>query len=776
MTFLSPLASASSLKPTLKATLAASLAIVFGTLSALPASAEPDLDELSGTVVATAGGKEIHLPLLKADYRVEVEGDVAHVELTQTFLNPTKLPLNATYLFPLNQKAAVHAMRMDLDGETIVARMKKKEDAKATFEKAKREGKAAALLTQHRPNMFTQDIAHLMPGRPVKVTLEYAQTVPKIDGAYELVMPMVVGPRYEGLGAQPALKHSQNIADKSVPEDDSPVYGATEYASDEPVSAKPAAFNHSETVSGWQIDKLPAYPEVIGQNAPKEIDARRVSLELALKAPMPVSRLSSDTHALEVSSQGEMRTVRFKSGRAIDNRDFVLRYELAAQSNVAAGVSSRYEADGGGYFSLLIEPPKLPAEDMIGQRELVFVLDTSGSMSGQPIEASKTFMTAAIRSLRPDDYFRILRFSNNTSQFAGNAVLATERNKRQALKFVAGLSTGGGTEINQAVNTAFDQAQPENTTRIVVFLTDGYIGDEATVISSVASRIGKARIYAFGVGNSVNRFLLDAMATEGRGYARYVALGEDAGEAAGSLAANLKTPLLTDITIDWNGLKVEGQSPARIPDLFEGGSVRVMGRYAAGGNHTIFINGLVNGHAARLPLEIDLKSSVDGSAVSSRALPLIWAREQIFDKERAYTIGGNTDTQLKHEIVDLGLTYSLQTRFTSFVAVSEKVVNGAPATASHRNVPLPQVAGVSTNAYPSLNLSGSSAPEPEGILGVMLVLLAVAARFRLKLANSFRKLRERVRGFRSRDEEAASGEPDLALPRTLRRDGWWLET
>jgi Ca-activated chloride channel family protein len=768
MTFLSKYVPVSSL--------AASLAAVFSTLSVLPAAAEPYLDDLSGTVVATSGGKEIHLPLLKADYRVEVDGDVAHVELTQTFLNPTKLPLNATYLFPLNQKAAIHAMRMDLDGETIVARIKKKEEAKATFEKAKREGKAAALLTQHRPNMFTQDIAHLMPGRPVKVTLEYAQTVPKIDGAYELVMPMVVGPRYEGLGAQVPVQALQGKDGKSAPEDDGPGYGDPQIAGDGSVFAKQASFKHSETVSGWQIDKLPAYPKVIGQNAPKEIDPRRVSLELALKAPMPVSRLSSDTHALEVSSQGDMQTVRFKSGRAIDNRDFVLRYELAAQSDVAAGASSRYEADGGGYFSLLIEPPKLPAEDMIGQRELVFVLDTSGSMTGQPMEASKTFMSAAIKALRPDDYFRILRFSSNTSQFAGDAVLATERNKLQALKFVSSLEAGGGTEIDRAVNTAFDQAQPDNTTRIVVFLTDGYIGDEATVISSVANRIGKARIYAFGVGNSVNRFLLDAMATEGRGYARYVALGEDAGDAAESLAANLKTPLLTDISIDWNGLKVEGQSPARIPDLFEGGSVRVMGRYTAGGRHTIFINGLVNGHAAKLPLEIDLKSSVDGDAVSSRALPLIWAREQIFDKERAYTIGGSTDTQLKQEIVDLGLTYSLQTRFTSFVAVSEKVVNGAPAATSHRNVPLPQVAGVSANAYPSLNLSGSSAPEPEGIFGLMLVLLAVAARFRLQLANSFRRLRDKVQLSRFRGQAELRDEQDLALPRTLRRDGWWLET
>ncbi|MDN3719810.1 VWA domain-containing protein [Roseibium salinum] len=393
---------------------------------------------------------------------------------------------------------------------------RKKEQATAMFNKAKAEGKAASLLTQHRPNMFTQDIAHLMPGRPVRITIEYVQNVAKIDGAYELVIPMVVGPRYEGGGAK----------------EPAPVFSANYHDGDEATAGEAQLPSETELVSGWHIEKLPDYPRVIGQDAPENIDPDRVSLDLTLASPIPVSALWSDTHALSVIGDQTRKTVRFRNGRDIDNRDFVLRYELASETHVSAGLTSHFDRERGGYLSLLIEPPKLPAEQMIGQREMVFVLDTSGSMRGLPMEASKTFMKAAIQALRPDDYVRILRFSDNTSQFAAGPVLAKERNKQAALRFVSGLSASGGTELNRAINTAFDMPQPDNTTRIVVFLTDGYIGAESQVIASISRRIGNARIYAFGVGDAVNRYLLEAMAKEGRGYARIVPVGEDANEVA----------------------------------------------------------------------------------------------------------------------------------------------------------------------------------------------------------------------------------------------------
>lgn len=745
---------------TFLATCAARCATVLVICAAWPAQATlPTPDEMSGAVVAQVDGKEVQLPLLTSDYRIEIDGDIAHVELTQTFLNPGARPVHATYLFPVNQKAAIHAMRVDMDGETLVARIREKAKAEAAFEKAKSAGKGAALLTQHRPNMFTQDIAHLMPGRPVKITLEYVQNVAKIDGSYELVVPMVVGPRYEKQGLDNPVKLS-NYDGKGE---------ANAVHSDDQVP--------TETVSGWNIDKLPAYPAVIGQDAPQTIDPDRVALNLTLKAPMPISLVDSPTHALTVDGDQTQKSVRFTSEREIDNRDFVLRYELNSEKDISAGLTSHFDTEHGGYLSLLVEPPKVSPEAMIGRRELVFVLDTSGSMRNQPMAASKAFMTAALQSLRPDDYFRIISFSNSASHFASSAQLASAQNKRKAISHVNGLSAGGGTELNRALNAAFDTRQPDNTIRIVVFLTDGYIGDERNVISSIAKRIGNARIYSFGVGNAVNRFLLEAMAKEGRGYARYVPVNGNYREIAEDFASQLKTPLLTDISVDWNGLAVADQTPAKIPDLFEGGSVRVLGKYGRGGKHRIFVNGIVNGRAASLPLDIDLDAGGDLAATGSEnTLPLIWAREQIFDKNRAYTIGGSVDEGLKQEITRLGLTYSLQSRFTSFVAISERTVNADPAGAQNKSVPLPQVSGVSKSAYPSLNLSGSSAPEPEGIAGLMLVLLALAARFRKTIAAIFK--RSRHIPFRKPHRLAIRSErnTDTMLPRTLRRDGWWLET
>ncbi|KZK84958.1 Vault protein inter-alpha-trypsin [Pseudovibrio sp. Ad13] len=722
-----------------------SLLLIFVVSTSSDAGAEqPDpLEKKAGTIVAMLDGLQVELPLLSAHYDVDLVGDIAQVTLSQTFLNPNDVPLHATYLFPLNQKAAVHAMEMELEGQRIVAQIKEKQEANAVFKQAKAEGKAASLLTQHRPNMFTQDIANLMPGKSVTVHLQYVQSVPKLDGAYELVVPMVVGPRYEG---------------------------ATEPAQ----QGKPDAMSGSDevdVVSGWEIDRLPTYPQVLGVSTSKAIDSRRVSLDMSMTAALPISGLWSSTHKLSISGDETKKQATFEKAREVDNKDFVLRYELAAETSVTAGLDSYYEDEKGGFFSLLIEPPKVPAEATIGKREMVFVLDTSGSMGGAPITASKAFMRAAINNLRPDDYFRILRFANETTAFEEQSLIASEHNKQAGLEYVSGLYAGGGTELNAALNAAFGTQQPKDTTRIVVFLTDGYIGNERKVIQTVANRIGNARLYAFGVGSSVNRFLLEALATEGRGYARYVEADESFHETAEAFAKDLKTPVLTDVSIDWNGLEVEEQSPTKLPDLFEGRALRVLGRYQKSGKHTIFISGLVNGKAARMPLEIDLSGKTQQQSPEKKALPIIWAREQIFAKNRAYTIGGSSNQALKNEIIKLGLDHSLQTRFTSFIAVSEGPVNHAPENAVSASVPLPQVSGVTTKAYP--NLSGSSAPEPEGIMGLLIVIMGLVARFRQNLVSMVRTIRCYITrtGQRSIPLEGL----DRSLPYKLRRDGWWLD-
>ncbi|MCP5072277.1 MAG: VWA domain-containing protein [Rhodobacteraceae bacterium] len=656
------------------------IAIAFALTLPLAALAQSERDDIAGRVMAQVNGETIDLPLLDSAYRINIEGDMATVELRQTFSNPSMVPLEAEYLFPLNQKAAVFGMTMQVGDEIVRATIRERAAAEAEYKQAASEGKAAALLTQHRPNMFTQKIANLMPGLPVEVTLKYVQMVPKVDGQFELVVPLIVGPRYE-----------------------SPQSAKQDVASD----ADAPAMNET-----WSISPLPVYPVVAGLDLPESILSDRVSLNLNMVAGVEMSQFASPTHPLDVTETDKGLTAQFAQGKVMDNKDLVLRYMLGGDTLQVATLTHHDER--GGFLSVMIEPPAVPDEATATPRELVFVLDTSGSMSGQPLAASKRFMDAALKGLRPDDFFRIIPFSNTARHFADGASPATSSNIRAGRKFVSRLSASGGTEIDTAIRTAFAMDSPANTMRIVVFLSDGYIGGEAQVLRTIREQIGQSRIYAFGIGSSVNRYLLDAMAEEGRGYARYVGLDEDAMDVAEVMAANLKTPLLTDIQIDWADMEVTDLTPSRLPDLFAGSSLRVYARYKGADQGQVILKGLVRGHTAEMPVKLVLTDQV-GEA----ALPLIWARNQIAALDRRIAVRDRAEAADKR-ITQLGLEYSLQTRNTSFVAVSQKVVNTTQQAAKPTSVPLPMVSGVTSNAYPQ-GFAGSSSPEPEAIFGIIMV-------------------------------------------------------
>ena len=651
-------------------------------LAAWPLSAvsSPSLDDVAGRVVAQVGGEVVDMPLMNSDLQINIEGDMATVELRQTFANPSQIPLEAEYLFPLNQNAAVFGMTMQVGAEIVQATIRKKETAEAEYKQAAEDGKAAALLTQHRPNMFTQKIANLMPGMPIEVTLKYVQMVPKIDGQYELVVPLIVGPRYES---------PKSAAQEIISDADAPAQNGT-----------------------WSVSPLPAYPLVAGLNLPVSVLSDRVSLDVNMVAGVEMSEFASPTHPLNITETDKGLTAQFTQGKVMDNKDLVLRYMLGGDTLQAATLT--HHDQRGGFLSVMIEPPAVPDEAVATPRELVFVLDTSGSMSGQPLAASKRFMDAALEGLRPGDYFRIIPFSNTARHFANGASPATAPNIGAGRKFVSRLSASGGTEIETAIRTAFATESPANTMRIVVFLSDGYIGGEARVLRTIREQIGQSRIYAFGIGDSVNRYLLDAMAEEGRGYARYVGVDEDAMDVAEVMAANLKTPLLTDIEIDWAGLEVTDMTPSRLPDLFAGNSLRVYARYKGADEGQITLKGLVKGRIAEMPVKLIL-SDQEGEA----ALPLIWARNQIATLDRRIAVRDQAEAADK-EVTRLGLEYSLQTRNTSFVAVSQKVVNTSGQTAQPASVPLPMVSGITSSAYPQ-GFAGSSSPEPEAILGMIMV-------------------------------------------------------
>ena len=690
----------------MKKTRLTALFILFIFIAPLAVFAESHDPEKSGIIQATVDGKNIEFPLLKAHYYVDIQGDLATVHLEQWFENPTTTPLNASYLFPLNKDSAIYAMQMQIGDEMIEAKIKKIAEAKRAFQQAKQEGKAASLLTQHRPNVFSQNLANLMPGKPIRVTLKYTQHVPRVDQNYELVLPLVVGPRY-----QPNQQIQAAINEETISEE-------TQV--------------HRSNVGLWELEEtLPTSP-TFGIDLPKTLSQERVKITVRLNGGMPIESVNSKTHLLSISSPTDnTREITLAAGKTIANRDFVLHYKLSG-AKVQAGLLT-HQDERGNFFSLLIEPPTLPTQEQITPREMVFVLDTSGSMNGQPLDASKIFMKHAIQNLRSSDYFRIIDFGSSPREYSQSPLIANAENKRDGMQHVDHLQASGGTEIIPAIQQAFTPAVTANALRIVVFLTDGYIGNEASVLAQISRIKGDARIYSLGVGSSVNRYLLDEMGRVGKGFARYIDPTADVEDTAIQFAKRLETPVMTDIHIDWGELEVTQLTPSTLPDLFVGDSLRILGKFKSAGKHPIKVNGTINGQKAVRTLQ--LQSNKEHGNVHSVAIPLLWARSQIADHMRSFImphdlrLDNKNNEELKNEVTQLGLKYSLMTKWTSFIAISNKIINHDTANTKNSAVPLAQVAGVSAKAYShnsSASFAGSSAPEPAVTSGLLLIALMFA--------------------------------------------------
>ena len=653
-------------------------------------------------------------PSLNTDIKADIKGDSATVSVTQTFINPTNKPVHAKYLFPLSKDAAINSMVMEMGEEIVEAIIKEKEEAKEIYDDAKREGRAASLLEQHRPNMFTQNIANLVPGLPIKVTIKYVQKISKVDNDYELVVPLIVGPRYiPRKSIAPTVAFRETNGENRNQNEDTPKYGQ------------------------WNVSDIPPYPPLMKIVRPTSIEPSRVSIKVTLESGTPIGRLYSDTHRIKLSGEQFKKEITLSKSSIIDNRDFILRYNLGGskiQGGFLAHKTNKKNLLGlkpeENFFSLMIEPPmKIKEENVIG-RELVFVIDTSGSMSGEPIETSKAFMSYALKNLRQNDSFRIIKFSDNPAEYYSGSVPATHINKKRALRFISSLEASGGTELAPAMKQAFSVAKPLNMLQVIVILSDGYVGNEPEILRLINQRMNSnSRLYSFGIGTSVNRYLLSEMAYIGRGIFRVINPTENITDSAIKFANKIKSPLLTNIKIDWGKLEVSDVTPKIIPDLWAGETVRIYGKFKGTESQNIKVVGLVKGGKASLPIKASLQSNT--TAEENGAIPLIWARSKISDYMRLKNtpedmrIPNISDSKIRGKVIDLGLKYSLMTKWTSFVAVSRKVVNPNPMNTSEAQVPLPKVKGITYNAYGNIlaqNFSGSSVPEPETVFGLALIL------------------------------------------------------
>jgi Ca-activated chloride channel family protein len=560
-------------------------------------------------------------PLKHTDVRAEIAGFIGRVTVTQEFVNPSTEKIEAVYKFPLPPDSAVDDMRMLVGDRTVLGKIKRREEARAIYETARASGRIAALLDQERPNVFTQSVANILAGQTVKVTISYTQLIKYDNGAYEFSFPMVVGPRY-------------------IPQD-------------------------------W-AQRVPDAPNIVPLRTPEGTRAGHdLSLAVELDAGMPIQRLESPTHAINVERRNPDRAaVRLRDLATIPNKDFILRYAVADQQ-IGDAVLTHADARGG-YFTLLLQPPARVAASAITPKEIVFVLDTSGSMMGFPIEKAKEAMRGAIGSLNPGDTFNLITFSGDTHILFPQPVLATPDNIRKADEFLLAREGRGGTEMMKAIRTALEPSDNQDHIRVVCFMTDGEVGNDLEIIGEVKKH-PNARVFSFGVGSSVNHFLLDNMARYGRGDVEYVGLNDDGSAAARRFYERVRTPVLTDISIDWAGLPVSQIYPKHIPDLFSAKPVIVTGRYTGSGKASIRLRGRIAGRDFERRIDVDLPALSPRHAV----LATLWARAKVDDLMSEDMLGmqrGAMRADLRENITQLGLEYKLMTQYTSFVAVEETTI------------------------------------------------------------------------------------------------------
>lgn len=591
--------------------------------------------ESPGSLMALdASGKPKSLcPLKHTDVKAEISGFLSRVTVTQQFENNFNEKIEAVYTFPLPQNAAVDDMTMIVGERTVRGRILEREEAQAVYEGAKARGQVASLLDQERPNIFTQSVANILPGEQVKITISYVETLRYEDGSYEFVFPMVVGPRY-------------------IP---GPAAGNTEPNASDP--------NTASVPDASRISPKPA--------APGTRSGHDISLDVTLDAGLIVDTLESKTHQVDIERPSPTRArLKLKDRSTIPNKDFILRYDVSGRAIQDALITHR--SSRGGFFTLMLQPPDRVVADDVTPKELVFVLDTSGSMSGFPIEKAKETMKLALDNLYPSDTFNLITFAGDTRILFPQPVAATKANLRKAQAFLASSSGEGGTEMMKAITAALEPSDNQSHMRIVCFMTDGFVGNDMGIIAEVQKH-KNARVFAFGIGSSVNRFLLDNMAQAGRGDVEYVGLSDDGSAAAQRFHQRVRNPLLTDISIDWNGLPVTDVYPQRIPDLFGAKPVILTGRFSEPASGVIRLKGKMGGNDFTREIPVSLPESMELHDV----LAALWARTRVDDLMRQDFRGAQTGQMrpdLKSTITQLGLEFRLMTQFTSFVAVEEMTV------------------------------------------------------------------------------------------------------
>ncbi len=600
------------------------------------------------------------MPLKSTNVEVNISGVIAEVTVRQSYSNEGTRAINGKYIFPASTRAAVHGMKMIIGERIITAKIKEREKAQREFNEAKKQGKTASLLKQHRPNVFSMNLANIMPGDNIDIELKYTELIVPTEKTYEFVYPTVVGPRYSSQPESTALENDLWV--------------------ENPYLRKG---REQET---------------------------KFNIEVRISTGIPLQEIVCDTHETNIAfdSASSAKIGLKDMDQKGDNRDYILKYRLAGHE-VQSGLML-YKGGDENFFLLMAEPPERVTPEDIPAREYIFVVDVSGSMDGFPLNTAKGLLRDLIGGLKESDTFNVILFAGTSKVLSGHSLPANEKNIGDAIRFIEQAWGSGSTELLSALERGFSLPANENTARSVLVITDGYISAEKEVFEYIYKNLNRTNVFAFGIGSSVNRHLIEGIAKAGMGEPFIVTSPSVAGQAAIKFREYVSSPVLTNISVKYKGFEAYDVEPLSIPDLFARRPVIVFGKWRGDEKGAIEILGREgNCDYSRVFNIAENKSSSTNSA-----LKYLWARKRIsrlsdfnFDNE---------DEETKSQITSLGLTYSLLTKYTSFIAVHD-VVRNTKGGASDVKQPLPLPQGVS-------NLAVGNAKVPEPGLFILTAILA----------------------------------------------------
>ena len=626
-------------------------------------------------------GSEQVFPLKQTQVKAKIAGNISRVEVVQKFENPFSEPLEAVYVFPLPDEAAVDDMEIKIGDRTIKADIKRRDEALEIYEKARQQGRTAGLLEQERDNIFTQSLANIKPGEKIEVTIRYTESLKFVGGDYEFVFPMVVGPRYIGRNSIPPNAPLPREGD---------------------LNPTPPLARGGQGGVNSDADRInpPVMP-------PGTRSGHDIAVSVEIDSGIPISNVRSTSHQIVTDRSGKIVSVKLANSDTIPNKDLILRYRVAGENTQATVLT---QADNrGGHFAAYLIPALNYKSNEIVPKDVVFLMDTSGSQQGEPLAKSQELMRRFIQGLNPNDTFTIIDFANTAKALSTAPLANTASNRQRAINYIDKLHADGGTELLNGIRTVMDFPAPKTgRLRSIVLITDGYIGNEKEVIDQVQRSLKPGnRLYCFGVGGSVNRFLIDRLAQVGRGTSQVIRQDEPSAEAAEKFFRQINNPVLTELQISWEGMGEKPEIyPIAPPDLFASQPLVLFGRKGDRTSGKLRIRGTqADGKTYEQILPVNFAPSVSvrqresnpatvaNTDFGNEAIAQLWARSRIKDLMNQM-FGGETKSVVE-SVTNTALTYRLLSEYTAFVAVSEEVRVEPDGSRRRVQVPVELPQGVS---------------------------------------------------------------------------------